>query len=66
VIIKKQVETIDHIKNGATLKSHMSWNIKMKKMKKMKNKAIIITAVLLILSIGNYFRIISDGSIRTV
>ena len=32
----------------------------------MKNKAIIITAVLLILSIGNYFRIISDGSIRTV
>jgi len=32
----------------------------------MKNKAIIITSVLLILSIGNYFRIISDGSIRTV
>lgn len=32
----------------------------------MKNKAIIITAVLLIISIGNYFRIISDSSIRTV
>ncbi len=32
----------------------------------MKNKAIIITAVLLVISIGNYFRIISDGSIRTV
>jgi len=32
----------------------------------MKNKAIIITAVLLIFSIGNYFRIISDGSIRNV
>lgn len=32
----------------------------------MKNKGIVITAVLLIVSIGNYFRIISDGSIRTV
>lgn len=32
----------------------------------MKNRAIIITVVLLIVSIGNYFRIISDGSIRTV
>jgi len=32
----------------------------------MKNKAIIITAVLLIFSIGNYFRIISDGSTRNV
>ncbi len=32
----------------------------------MKNRIIIITAILLIVSIGNYFRIISDGSIRTV
>lgn len=32
----------------------------------MKNKGIALTAVLLVLSIGNYFRIISDGSIRTV
>jgi len=32
----------------------------------MKNKAIVLTAVLLIISLGNYFRIISDGSIRTV
>ncbi len=32
----------------------------------MKNRVIVITAVLLIASIGNYFRIISDGSIRTV
>ena len=32
----------------------------------MKNKGSALTAVLLVLSIGNYFRIISDGSIRTV
>ena len=32
----------------------------------MKNRAIVITVILLIVSIGNYFRIISDGSIRTV
>lgn len=32
----------------------------------MKNRTIIITSVLLIISIGNYFRIISEGSIRTV
>jgi len=32
----------------------------------MKNGAIVITAILLIASLGNYFRIISDGSIRTV
>lgn len=32
----------------------------------MKNKAILIPAVLLIVTIGNYFRIVSDGSIRTV
>ncbi len=32
----------------------------------MKNGAIVITAILLIASIGNYFRILSDGSIRTV
>ena len=32
----------------------------------MKNKGIAITVVFLIVSIGNYFRIISDVSIRTV
>lgn len=32
----------------------------------MKKGVIVITAILLIASIGNYFRIISDGSIRTV
>ena len=32
----------------------------------MKTKAIGITAVLLIISIGNYSRIIADGSVRTV
>jgi len=32
----------------------------------MKNKVIVITALLLIVSIGNYFRIISDVTIRTV
>lgn len=32
----------------------------------MKNKGIIFTVIFLIISIGNYFRIISDGSIRTV
>ena len=32
----------------------------------MKKGVIVITAVLLIASIGNYFRILSDGSIRTV
>ena len=32
----------------------------------MKNKGIVITVVFLIVSIGNYFRIISDGSIRAV
>lgn len=32
----------------------------------MKNKSIVITAILLILSIGNYFRIIADGSVRNV
>jgi len=32
----------------------------------MKNRAIIITAILLIISIGNYSGFISDGSIRTV
>ena len=32
----------------------------------MKTKAIGITAVLLIISIGNYFRIIENGSVRTV
>jgi len=32
----------------------------------MNNKAIVIPAVLLIVTIGNYFRIVPDGSIRTV
>ena len=32
----------------------------------MKNKVIVFAAVFLAISIGNYFRIISDGSIRTV
>jgi len=32
----------------------------------MTNRKMIITAVLLIISIGTYVRIISDGSIRTV
>ena len=32
----------------------------------MENKVIVVTAVLLLISIGNYFRIVSDGSIRTV
>jgi len=32
----------------------------------MKNRAISITAILLIISLGNYYRIISDGSVRTV
>jgi len=32
----------------------------------MKNRKMIITAVLLIISLGTYFRIISDGSIRPV
>lgn len=32
----------------------------------MKNKKLIIVAVLLIISIGTYFRIVSDGSIRMV
>jgi hypothetical protein len=32
----------------------------------MKNKAIVIPAVLLIISLWEYFKVISDGSIRTV
>ena len=32
----------------------------------MKKRAISVTAVLLVISIGNYSRIISDGSVRTV
>ena len=32
----------------------------------MKKRAISVTAILLIISVGNYFRIISDGSVRTV
>jgi hypothetical protein len=32
----------------------------------MKNKAIAFTAVLLIISLWEYFKIISDGRIRTV
>ena len=33
---------------------------------KMKNRTIGMTVIFLIISIGNYFRIISEGSIRTV
>lgn len=40
--------------------------IKIKYRNKMKSKKIVITTILLIFSIGNYFRIISDSSIRTV
>jgi xanthine/uracil permease len=32
----------------------------------MKNRIIVITAVLLMISLGSYFGIISDGSIRSV
>jgi hypothetical protein len=32
----------------------------------MKNKGLAITAVLLALSIGNYFRIIDEGNVRLV
>ncbi len=32
----------------------------------MKNQAIVITAILLILSIGNYFRISGTSNLRTV
>lgn len=32
----------------------------------MKNRAIPFTAILLIISLGSYFSIISDGSIRAV
>jgi uncharacterized membrane protein len=32
----------------------------------MKKRAISVTAVLLVISIGTYSRIISDGSVRTV
>lgn len=34
--------------------------------KDMKNKRILMTAIFLIVTIGNYFRIISDGHVRTV
>ena len=32
----------------------------------MKKRAISVTAILLLISVGNYFRIISNGSVRTV
>jgi uncharacterized membrane protein len=32
----------------------------------MKNRIVIVTVVLLIITIGTYTRIISDGSVRTV
>jgi hypothetical protein len=32
----------------------------------MKNKSLLITSLFLIVSIGNYFRIIEDGTVRTV
>jgi hypothetical protein len=57
------VETSNHYKNGATPKSHMSWELISGKM---KNRIIVFTAVFLMISIGNYFRVVSDGEIRTV
>jgi len=35
-------------------------------LKAMKNRLLPITAILLIISIGTYFQIVSNGSIRTV
>lgn len=32
----------------------------------MKKRTIFVTAILLIISLGNYFRIVSDGSVRAV
>ena len=32
----------------------------------MKNKTIVLTAVLLLISIGNYFRIVSVDNFRTI
>jgi uncharacterized YccA/Bax inhibitor family protein len=32
----------------------------------MKSKVMVMLAVLLVISIGNYFALISDGTIRTV
>lgn len=32
----------------------------------MKNRKVIVAAILLVISIGTYVRIVSDGSIRTV
>jgi hypothetical protein len=32
----------------------------------MKNRSIVFTSVFLMISIGNYFRIISDGNVRAV
>ena len=32
----------------------------------MKNKAILIPAIFLIVAIGNYFRLVTDGRIRAV
>ena len=32
----------------------------------MKNKALVISAILLVLSIGNYFRLISVNNVRPV
>lgn len=58
-----KVETSDHDKNGAIPKSQMSRKLKSEKM---KNRGIVFTAVLLMISIGNYFRLVSEGNIRTV
>ncbi len=32
----------------------------------MKNKALVFTSIFLMISIGNYFRIVSDSNIRTI
>jgi hypothetical protein len=32
----------------------------------MKNKSLLITSLFLIVSIGNYYRIIENGTVRTV
>jgi len=32
----------------------------------MKNKALVFTSIFLMISIGNYFRLVSDSNIRTI
>jgi len=57
------VETSDHYKNGAKPKSQTS---RKTKRKQMKNKALVFTSIFLMISIGNYFRLVSDSNIRTI